>query len=132
MTAAQETLKMGSSGNISGARILLGLEGLAVLLLCIFMYGKVSRDWLAFALLFFAPDLTFIAFALGARAGTIAYNLMHTYTAPLLLAGVSLALDNQTGVALALIWAGHCGMDRAVGYGLKYVSGFKDTHLGRV
>lgn len=132
MTAVQQSVKTGVAGHISGARILLGVEGLAVLLLCIFMYSRVSGDWLTFALLFFVPDLTFIAFGLGARAGTIAYNLMHTYTAPLLLAGVSLLLDNQTGVALALIWAGHCGMDRAVGYGLKYVTGFKDTHLGRV
>jgi hypothetical protein len=33
---------------------------------------------------------------------------------------------------LALIWLARIGMDRAVGYGLKYASGFKDTHLGRV
>ena len=26
----------------------------------------------------------------------------------------------------------HTGMDRAVGYGLKYPTGFSDTHLGRI
>jgi hypothetical protein len=31
-----------------------------------------------------------------------------------------------------LIWAGHLGMDRAVGLGLKYPSAFRDTHLGTV
>ena len=33
---------------------------------------------------------------------------------------------------LALIWAAHIGFDRALGYGLKYPSGFGDTHLGRI
>ena len=26
-------------------------------------------------------------------------------------------------------WVGHIGADRLVGYGLKFESGFKDTHL---
>jgi hypothetical protein len=34
--------------------------------------------------------------------------------------------------ALALIWLAHAGFDRALGYGLKYASGFRDTHLGRI
>jgi hypothetical protein len=31
-----------------------------------------------------------------------------------------------------LISATHIGVDRPIGYGLKYPSGFKDTHLQRV
>ena len=30
-----------------------------------------------------------------------------------------------------LIWIAHIGFDRALGYGLKYPTGFGDTHLGR-
>jgi hypothetical protein len=33
---------------------------------------------------------------------------------------------------MALIWLAHIGMDRMLGYGLKYSGGFKDTHLGRL
>jgi hypothetical protein len=33
---------------------------------------------------------------------------------------------------LALIWLAHIGIDRALGYGLKYASGFGFTHLGRI
>ena len=32
-------------------------------------------------------------------------------------------------VWVALVWAAHIGVDRAVGYGLKYPTGFKHTHL---
>jgi hypothetical protein len=30
------------------------------------------------------------------------------------------------------MWFAHIGMDRAIGYGLKYPTAFGDTHLGRV
>ena len=32
----------------------------------------------------------------------------------------------------ALIWANHIGVDRLLGYGLKYSDGFGFTHLGRL
>jgi hypothetical protein len=31
-----------------------------------------------------------------------------------------------------MIWLAHIGIDRALGYGLKYSSGFPFTHLGRI
>jgi hypothetical protein len=34
--------------------------------------------------------------------------------------------------ALAVILLAHIAADRALGYGLKYATGFKDTHLGRI
>ena len=33
---------------------------------------------------------------------------------------------------IALIWAAHIGVDRVLGYGLKYPTAFRDTHLGPV
>ena len=35
-------------------------------------------------------------------------------------------------LAVALIWVAHIGLDRALGYGLKYPSASGDTHPGRV
>jgi hypothetical protein len=29
-----------------------------------------------------------------------------------------------------ILWLAHIGFDRSLGYGLKYSSGFKHTHLG--
>jgi hypothetical protein len=29
----------------------------------------------------------------------------------------------------ALIWGNHIGVDRVLGFGLKYSTGFKNTHL---
>jgi hypothetical protein len=33
---------------------------------------------------------------------------------------------------LCVIWVAHIGFDRLLGYGLKYPTAFKDTHLGKV
>ena len=50
----------------------------------------------------------------------------------LLLGAAGVIWDSDTALALALIWLTHIGVDRAVGYGLKYPTGFKETHLQRV
>jgi hypothetical protein len=43
-------------------------------------------------------------------------------------------LSGEAGlpVQIALIWAAHIGVDRLLGYGLKYPTAFRDTHLRRV
>ena len=33
-------------------------------------------------------------------------------------------------LAIGLIWLAHIGFDRLIGYGLKYETGFRHTHLG--
>ena len=35
-------------------------------------------------------------------------------------------------LSIAMIWLAHIGIDRALGYGLKYSAGFGFTHLGRI
>jgi hypothetical protein len=35
-------------------------------------------------------------------------------------------------LAIALVWCAHIGFDRALGYGLKYAAGFRQTHLGPI
>jgi Domain of unknown function (DUF4260) len=85
-----------------------------------------------FALLFLAPDLLIVGYLFGARAGARVYNAGHTYAAPVLLFVVAVCGHQPSLLPLALIWFAHIGFDRLLGYGLKYDTGFKDTHLGRV
>ena len=51
---------------------------------------------------------------------------------PILLGAAGVIFSWETATAVALIWLIHIGVDRAVGYGLKYPGAFKDTHLNRV
>ncbi len=109
-------------------RLWLRLEGLAVLAFSAWLYARGGHSWVLFALLFLAPDLSFLAYLAGARVGAAAYNAVHSYVAPLTLAGWALLSGRPATVAL--IWAAHIGFDRFVGYGLKYSTAFRDTHLG--
>ncbi len=66
------------------------------------------------------------------RWGATLYNLAHTVSWPALLAGSALLLHRNELLPLALISIGHIEFDRALGYGLKFPTFFKDTHLQRV
>ena len=113
-------------------RLLLHAEGLAVAAAAVTLYFHEGYAWWLLLVLALAPDLAMIAYAGGPRVGAAGYDLVHTYVAPLLLATVGVLADADTAIQLALIWLTHIGVDRAVGYGLKYPSDFKDTHLQRV
>lgn len=126
MNTAIKTNKMSLPGG------LLRLEGLGVLGTAVFLYSQAGFSWLTFVLLLLWPDIAIVAYAINLKTGSMVYNLIHTYFFPLLLAGVAITADFPLGYQFALIWLAHIGMDRMVGYGLKYPTDFKDTHLNRV
>jgi hypothetical protein len=113
-------------------RVLLRVEGAWVFAIALVLYARLDESWWLFAILFLAPDLSFIGYLAGARLGAIAYNLVHTIAGPILLALAGLFVPYEPAMAVALIWLAHCGFDRALGYGLKYEAGFGFTHLGRI
>jgi hypothetical protein len=121
-----------NDGATGGVKRLLRGEGLALLGCAAAAYGTVGGDWRQFAVLFLAPDLSFIGYLFGARAGAAAYNTMHSTLLPLALGALGVATANALAIQLALIWLAHVGFDRALGYGLKYGAGFGVTHLGRI
>jgi hypothetical protein len=112
--------------------ILLRAEEAVVLTLTIFAYQHLHYSWLLFALLFFAPDLFMLGYLINARAGAATYNLAHTITLPLALLLTSYIEHWPLPTALALIWTAHIAFDRLLGYGLKYPTFFKDTHLQHI
>ena len=106
-------------------RLILHLEGGAVLALSLWLYARSGASWGLFALLVLAPDLAMLGYLAGPRAGAVVYNAAHAYVWPVLLYALG-------QVPLALIWAAHVGGDRLLGFGLKYPTGFQDTHLAKV
>jgi hypothetical protein len=112
--------------------VLLRLEGIALLGVAILLYANLGASWWLFAALLLAPDLGLAGYALGPGAGARTYNLTHTLSLPLALGAAGLLVHAPTLMAIALIWIAHIGMDRAVGYGLKYPASFRETHLQRV
>ena len=118
-------------GAVTGApRLWLRLEGLAALALAVLVFARGGHSWMLLAVLFFAPDLSFLAYLAGPRVGAMAYNAAHSYVGPAVAAAAALLTGRPP--VLACIWAAHVGFDRLLGYGLKYPTGFVDTHLGRL
>ncbi len=117
-------------------RRVLQVEGFALFAGALAAYGWLGNSWWMFAVLFFVPDVSFLGYVSGPRVGAIFYNIMHSTIGPFLLGGVSWCLGAQilTSItaSVAAIWFAHIGFDRAIGYGLKYATGFKHTHLGKL
>jgi uncharacterized protein DUF4260 len=113
-------------------RLLLRIEGLVLFVCAIALYVREDHSILALVLLFLAPDLSFLGLAGGPRVGAVAYDAAHTYVGPILLASVSAIAEWDVGMMLGLIWLAHIGIDRALGYGLRYTDAFRETHLQRV
>ena len=121
-----------SSPRASSVILLLRLEGLAVAAVTILLYARTGASWWLFAALWLVPDLSMLGYLAGPCQGARAYNAMHGYVAPVILAFSALLLHRDGLLPYALIWINHISVDRAMGYGLKYRQGFGFTHLGRL
>lgn len=110
---------------------LLRIEGLAVGVVSAILYAHTGASWWLFAALWLVPDLSMLGYLGRPCRGARIYNAAHTYTVPLTLAASGLVLHAQGVLPFALIWVNHIGVDRLMGYGLKYSTGFSWTHLGK-
>lgn len=125
--------RAGAPGAVGGGvRTLLRLEGAVVLALALIAYHRLGAGWGVFAAAFLVPDLSFLGYLAGPRAGARLYNAAHSYLGPGAVVALTGLADIPWALPAALIWAAHIGFDRALGYGLKYPSGFRDTHLGPI
>ena len=111
---------------------LLRVEGVVLLVLSVLLYRVNGGGWLMFGVLLLAPDLSMLGYLAGPRVGAAIYNTFHTYAMPAVVGALGMIFASPLMVAVALIWFAHISMDRTVGYGLKYPTSFKDTHLERV
>jgi hypothetical protein len=123
---------VGASQNaLDWTRVLLAMEGAAFSGVAVFAYSRFGGDWPLFIALFFAPDLSMLFYLVGPRLGAVAYNCLHVTFVPLGLAVLGFISGKPLLIQIALIHLAHIGADRALGFGLKYPTGFRDTHLGQ-
>lgn len=111
---------------------LLRLEGALIFLAVVAAFVHHGWSGWLFVALLFVPDVGMVGYLVNATVGARFYNLVHTYTVPLIVIAVALAAESTLGLQIGLMWLAHCGFDRVWGYGLKYATAFKDTHMQRV
>lgn len=117
---------------VGAVPVLLRLESLAVAIAAAFAFRAVGGTAALFAVVFLLPDLSMLGYLAGPVWGARLYNLAHTHAAPAVVAALAWATGQGMWLQVALIWLAHIGVDRALGFGLKYPTGFADTHLGRL
>jgi hypothetical protein len=112
--------------------LLLRIEGWAAFGCALFFYHSLGASWGRFVVLFLWPDLFMLGYMASVKVGAHLYNLVHSETLPLVMAACSFAAHRSGLLEFSLIWLAHIALDRALGFGLKYPTLFKDTHLQRV
>lgn len=117
---------------LSLPRLLLRLEGVALLAAAVFAYFAQGRPLWAFLVFLLAPDLSAVGYVFGPRIGSAVYNLAHITLWPLVLGVLGWRLGWSWATAAALIWLAHIGMDRMLEYGLKYPDAFRHTHFDNI
>ncbi|APO43060.1 DUF4260 domain-containing protein [Paenibacillus xylanexedens] len=113
-------------------QILIKIENAIVAALGTYFYFSYGYSWWVFLLLLLAPDIFMFGYAFGNKVGAYVYNIAHTFVTPvlLLLAGHMFSISFLT--MIGFIWLVHIGVDRTVGYGLKYTTDFKNSHIQRI
>jgi hypothetical protein len=111
---------------------LLKTEELAEMLLAVVVFTQLPYAWWVLPATFLLPDLSILGYLAGPRVGAFSYNLLHhkALAVALGLTGWMLGLPLLMLAGTVLFF--HNAFDRSLGYGLKYASGFRETHLGQV
>jgi hypothetical protein len=124
-------MKAASSKNILINPVALQrLEGLALFAAGVYAWFALGGVWWLFLLLLLTPDISMLGYLGNAKLGAAFYNLVHSYPLAALCLAASLLLAMPALTFAGIILLAHIGWDRMLGYGLKFGSGFKDTHLG--
>lgn len=109
--------------------------GLAVVALTALLLA--GHAWWWPLVLFLVFDLAALGYLAGPRTGAFCYNAVHSWLGPAAAVAVAMVL-RAAGAASAPLevvagsWAFHIALDRVLGYGLKEVTSFSHTHLGRI
>jgi hypothetical protein len=115
-----------------GPLVWLRLEAGTLLVTALVLFASTHESWWLLPAGILLPDLLMAGYLGGPRVGAATYNAAHSYPLPAALSLVGLSAHHPLILALGLIWLAHIGMDRALGYGLKYGSDFTHTHLGNL
>lgn len=104
----------------------------AAFFVALFFIVVCGFSWYWLIILFLVFDISAVGYFINDRVGAFCYNIIHSLIGPTLLMVVYILTSNQAVLFVSLLWLFHIFSDRALGYGLKHVTGFHHTHLGPI
>jgi hypothetical protein len=108
------------------------VENAALAAAALAAFVDLGFSWWWLLALFLLFDVSMVGYARDPRLGAWTYNAVHSYLGPGGVAVAGIASGARWAMFLALTWAFHIGVDRLLGYGLKFRDRFTHTHLGEV
>ncbi|WPR72528.1 DUF4260 domain-containing protein [Flavobacterium sp. NG2] len=113
-------------------KAIIKLEELGMFILGIFLFSQLDYAWWWFLALLLTPDFSMLGYLFNNKAGAFLYNLFHHKGIAIGVYLTGISLSNAPMQLAGTILFSHACFDRALGYGLKYETGFKFTHLGEI
>lgn len=113
-------------------KTIIKLEEAALFGLGTYLFSTLNFAWWWFPALILTPDISFIGYAFGNKAGAWVYNTFHHRGVAIVIYLLGVYFANEIVQLAGVMLFAHSSMDRMFGYGLKYESGFKFTHLGEI
>jgi hypothetical protein len=107
-------------------------ESVAIFAGGVLLFLQLNGNALWLLPLLLAPDVSMAGYLGGPRLGSVTYNLVHNLVTALGLLAIGWFVPIAPLALAGAVLIAHVGMDRALGYGLKLPTDFKDTHLGRI
>jgi Domain of unknown function (DUF4260) len=132
MTTRERPAFASATRAVLSPALVLRLEGLAAFVAGVALFGSVGGEWLWLVPLLLVPDVSIAGYLVGPRIGATLYNVVHNWALALAVIGVGVVVAAPALELAGATLVAHVGMDRLVGYGLKYPDQFKITHLQRV
>lgn len=108
------------------------IESALFFLISLYLFSLREQSWLIFLLLLFTPDISLIGYLKNKKIGSIVYNLVHNYILAIVLVILGNVTPNDWMITLGIILFAHVSLDRMLGFGLKYPSDFKNTHIQKI
>ena len=129
--AINQAAESTSNGTVSETpRMWLRIEAAALLTGALIAYSTTGQHWWLVPVVVLLPDLAMTGYVAGTRIGAFVYNLAHATPVPALVIGLGWCQHRPLVLGLGLVWLAHIGLDRLMGYGLKYGDQVQLTHLG--
>lgn len=113
-------------------KTLISIEEIAMFMLALFGFYHLTFAWWVFWALLLLPDVSMVGYLIGPKLGAVLYNIVHHKALAIAIYVLGFYLAVPTLQLAGIILFAHSSMDRALDYGLKYFTGFKDTHLGKI
>ena len=113
-------------------KTIIKFEELGLFILGIYLFSLLNYQWWWFLVLILAPDFSMLGYLFGNKSGAFFYNIFHHRGIAVLVYILGFYFKIEILQLAGIILFSHSAMDRFFGYGLKYESGFKYTHLGEI